>query len=187
MIPVPWTQSYLGKCVTGLCLEPDQVDLESIAHQLALINRWCGASRIPISVAEHSVRVAQYLVETVRSEHWLDVARAGLFHDAAETIFSDVAHPYKATEHMAEYREMEDRALEVIFGKFGIPWPIPAEVHYADRVIRATERAHLLATADEDVPDEPLPLDEADGLGWSWQDAEREFIAMYDFLYRDEL
>jgi len=68
------------------------VRIEDIAHQLSMINRFCGATKRPYSVAEHSLFVSELLQRDGRSA----IAQlAGLMHDAHETYTNDVSSPAK--------------------------------------------------------------------------------------------
>jgi hypothetical protein len=75
-----------GTYVDLLHPDPDDIHLEDIAHHLAGINRWTGASRY--TVAEHCVYVS-CLAPPAR-------ARWSLLHDAAEFVLGDVSGPLKS-------------------------------------------------------------------------------------------
>ena len=81
------------------------VDLRDVAHGLARINRWNGAIREPVSVAWHSLVVA----ELARRR---DPAAGlhGLMHDAAEAYTGDWARPWKC--HMSRAAAELAAALE---------------------------------------------------------------------------
>ena len=38
---------------------PEEVKIIDVCHSLSLKNRWCGHTRIPFSVLDHSLRVAE--------------------------------------------------------------------------------------------------------------------------------
>jgi hypothetical protein len=67
--------------------------LREIAHSLAQINRYTGHASRPMSVAEHSLLVA----DTARAIHGANpaVQLAALMHDAHECLTGDVATPIK--------------------------------------------------------------------------------------------
>ena len=54
-----WIQTYTGKAFDLLNPTPEMVEVTDIAHHLALINRFTGATAVPYSVAQHSVLVSQ--------------------------------------------------------------------------------------------------------------------------------
>jgi hypothetical protein len=107
--------TFSGRSVDPLNLTPDDIAIEDIAHHLACINRFCGACKKPISVAQHSVYVARMCGAEDGGEHALQA----LLHDATEAYLGDVIRPLKTMELFNIYREAEDRAQAVIFEKFG--------------------------------------------------------------------
>ena len=61
---------------------PDEILIHDIAHSLSLQCRWAGHCSEFYSVAEHSIRVSDYLLETCGPS----LALVGLMHDASEEI-----------------------------------------------------------------------------------------------------
>lgn len=170
-------QTYTGRVVNPLDLQPDDIDIYDIAHSLACVNRFGGHARRPISVAQHSVHVSTL----VPPEHALQ----GLLHDAAEAYLGDVTKWLKQTEAMAGYRAAEDRAWAVIARAFGVPEELAPEVEAADIFMvrleatssydnwRSGSALHPQVTATERerlVGWEP----------WCWHDAEARFLATYE-------
>lgn len=130
-----WILTHSGKQFWPLTPRIDDIDIKDIAHSLALQCRYNGHSRTFYSVAEHSVLISR----AVAPEH----ALWGLLHDAAEAYVGDMVRPLKRS--MPAFCEAEDRILDVIACKFGLPsLRIPAAVHDADARILLTERAALL-------------------------------------------
>ena len=129
-------QTFTGRRFTPYSPRVEDIAIEDIAHHLAARNRFSGATRVPYSVAEHCIRGA-----TQCSHHnrlWF------LLHDADEAYLPDVPTPLKGPrEHYAS-----DRLLRAVAERFGLPWPIPAEVHEVDRRMLATERRDLMAKVD---------------------------------------
>jgi len=82
-----WIQTYTGKRFDLLDPEPIMVCIEDIAHHLSIENRWHGATKIPISVAYHSILVCERLPNELKLE--------GLLHDAEEAYYKDFANPWK--------------------------------------------------------------------------------------------
>lgn len=72
-----------GKRIDLLNPDMSQIDIEDIAHHLALINRFTGATAVPYSVAQHSCLVAEV------------VGFEGLMHDAHEAYIQDISTPVK--------------------------------------------------------------------------------------------
>ncbi len=112
--------------------------LEDIAHHLAAVSRYSGATKAPYSVAEHSVIVSLY----VPPEHALE----GLLHDATEAYLGDIIRPIKRL-FGTEYGEVEHRLAAVIFEKFGVvstPESRAAVKAIDDRIIQDEVQALML-------------------------------------------
>lgn len=166
-----WIQTYTGRSFYPLEPREDDLDVRDIAHALSLLCRFNGHCRCFYSVAEHSVRVAEIL--PARLALW------GLLHDAAEAYLSDLPRPIK--QQMPAFSRAEDRLLEVITRRFGLGWPMPAQVAEADSRLLVTEardlmgrppRSWRLGLAPLDQPIEPWPPEEA----------ERRFLLLYERL-----
>ncbi|WP_299393218.1 hypothetical protein [Pelagibius sp.] len=117
-----------------------QLHWPDIAEHLAKINRHIGATALPISVAEHCVRVADILPPDLRAY--------GLLHDAHEAYLNDTPGPLKdllreeyGTPMLLDI--LEERHDRIIYPAAGLSWPLPAEtkqqVKHADDVMFATE------------------------------------------------
>jgi hypothetical protein len=120
--------TFVGDEVNPLCVNPENVHIEDLAHALALCNRFAGHSRFPISVAQHSVLVS-LLCDSNR-----DNALAGLLHDGSEAYLGDVTKWLKESPEMALYRTAELRAQDSVYVAFGLqPRPRDA-VEWADRL-----------------------------------------------------
>lgn len=119
---------------------PDATGLpvEDIARALAYQPRWCGATRLFYSVAEHSVLVSR-LVPPALAYH-------GLWHDAVEAISGDWPSPMKVLLGRDEVKR-KLAPLEAAFQRrFGYRANL-AEVKKADLVAMATELRDLLPPA----------------------------------------
>lgn len=117
------------KLVDPFNLRNDEIELVDIAHALSRICRYGGKVEGFMSVAEHSIIVAQILVD---DGHTDEVIRCGLMHDAAETYLTDMPRPIKYRPEMAPFRAAEQRADEVIAVRFDLPWPFHPAVKEAD-------------------------------------------------------
>jgi hypothetical protein len=170
-------QTFTGRAFYPLDPRPDDVDPVDIAHALSLICRFGGHSKHFYSVAEHCVLMAQWVekVSTREDALW------ALLHDATEAYVGDMVRPLKRS--MPDYRETEDRLMDVICYKFGLSMDCPSIVHEADNRILVNERAAFMSTA-------PLPwvaIEQLDPLpqiypaGWDPRFAE---ITYLDTFYR---
>lgn len=94
----------------------EQVDLATIAHALARLNRFTGHLEIPYSVAMHAIAVSDRLFADTKNPL---IALQGLHHDSHEAYLGDVTTPVK----------------KLIFEKTGMKWDvIEADVRDAVRV-----------------------------------------------------
>ena len=192
-----WTRSGLD--VDPLALSIDEVLLEDIAHHLAIINRYNGASSKPYSVAQHSVKCAQ-LAEAAKLGPL--VAMGALLHDAQEAYLGDVVKPIKSrvftvpgdhTYHgegaTFEWSEIEGRTLGVVCLGLGI---LPKdtvclpEVHEIDRVILSYEMK-ALGFPEDAIPTPPFPLWWSDEIEvrirpWRWETARDAFMQRWTRL-----
>jgi 5'-deoxynucleotidase YfbR-like HD superfamily hydrolase len=137
-----WMTTYTGKAMYPLDPKSEEIELLDIAHSLSLQTRFNGMGNHFYSVAEHSVRCADYLWVKY---HNPVLARVGLFHDAAEAYVGDMPRPLKLS--MPDFKRVEDGILKVIFEKFNLPWPMPDEYKEADEAWLGTEARALLGTA----------------------------------------
>ncbi len=143
-----WIQTFSGRKFFPLNPRATDLDIEDIAHALALNCRFNGHCRVFYSVAEHSVRVSRACAPA--DALW------GLLHDAGEAYLTDLPRPVK--EQLGAFGELEDRLLKVIMGHFGLGWPMPESVRVADDVLLMTEARDLMAKAPEawSIRAEPL-------------------------------
>lgn len=125
---------------------PEDVNIEDIAHSLAMQCRYAGHGRRFYSVAEHCVHIARWLEPMGR-----DVALAGLLHDATEAYLVDVPRPIKA--HLPGYKEAEAAIWLVIADAFDLDRVLPTVVHVVDSRIIADEMAQNLHEVDPNYTD----------------------------------
>ncbi len=85
-----WKQTFTGRAVDMLAPAPADIDFADVAHALALINRYDGHTRQPISVAQHCVMGADALLNETGSAR---MAALFLLHDAHEAYVGDTGTP----------------------------------------------------------------------------------------------
>lgn len=137
---------YGGGFMRPLDPDPEDIQIEAIAHALSNQCRWTGHVSEFLSVAEHSV-LCSYIEPT------LDC----LLHDASEAYLSDLARPIKHAPGLGEvYRECETRLEQVIAERFGLaPPPMSDAVKAADNAMLFREAEQLLPELGEMMPDPP--------------------------------
>lgn len=169
-------ETHTGRRVRPLVPDAYVVNLTDIAHSLSQQCRFSGHTRIPYSVAEHSVRVAELLAEWGCSR---EVQLWGLLHDASEAYLQDVAAPVKHTDAFEAYRVAEAGWMRVICERFHMPSEEPDDVRRADAVMLATEARDLMPYRAEHwggLLERPLP---AIIQPWSPAKAKAEFTQLF--------
>jgi 5'-deoxynucleotidase YfbR-like HD superfamily hydrolase len=98
-------------------LEPCIADvaLQDIAHALALTPRFGGHCNAFLSVAQHSILVADLVAVHEPGSLAQQVA---LLHDASEAYLVDMPAPIK--RHLPDFKRIEDRVQAVVFEAFGL-------------------------------------------------------------------
>jgi len=108
----------------------DSITIEDIAFHLSYINRFTGAFG-PYNVAQHSVLVAEAVVEEYLEEGGLrqvrnardgwdlhTLALSALLHDSPEAYLNDISSPLKRTPNLRGYKEIEHRVQAAILVRF---------------------------------------------------------------------
>jgi 5'-deoxynucleotidase YfbR-like HD superfamily hydrolase len=126
-----------GKHVDPLNLQPTDLDIRDIAHNLSLLCRYTGAFPFHYSVAQHSILVADMAMV---NNHNKEVQLACLLHDAAEYVFGDVNYHLKRLPELAEYNRREHATSKMIIEHFGCnPELMDTIVKHYDREAAAFE------------------------------------------------
>lgn len=173
----PWIQTTTGRRFYLDDVEENVIDIRDIATALSRIARFGGHGNAFISVAEHSVRVADACPAEFRL--------AGLLHDASEAYLGDVSTPLKSCDDMATYREREARLMRCIERRFRLPRGALCHdiVKTADRRALVTEAAILFARLDDGWSAwfsgyKPLDVNPAT-CGWEPHIAQTRFMEAY--------
>ncbi len=162
---------------------PEMIDLRALAWQLSGECRWANNTNWPLSVAQHSIMVAQAMPRP----EWRIY---GLLHDAAEAFTRDLPTPFKLwlKAQGADVPALEARILaDAIYPYFDLahPWAeIEQVVASADARALATEyRDCVMGKGSEWVPSAP-PL--ARVVKFKRRDvAEEEFLEALTVMQRD--
>lgn len=168
-----WIETYTGKFVNPLKLEPDDIEIRDIAHALSLMCRFNGHCDRFYSVAEHSIRVSGILKGK-------DNQLTGLLHDATEAYMADIARPVKWA--LPQIREVEGAIAIAINTKFNL-WGDWRAVKQADNVLLATEARDLMSTKGKEwyLPDKPLEYRIEPMASYV---AESNFLRIFEMLYK---
>lgn len=154
---------------------PAMVCVEDIAHHLALTNRFCGATTRALSVAEHSLFVAEILQRNGGVQDPMCL-RAALLHDAHEAYVGDISTPVK-TFLGPHWARLEDGVMDAVQQHFGIAQAARAHqivIKHADLMALATERRDLMPmhAAEWPVlrgvqPVDWIDLNDREGMDWT--------------------
>ena len=172
-----WIQTHTGKRFDVKNPRPESVDIEDIAHSLAMQVRFNGHCSRSYSVAEHSVNIADWILEQTGDRK---AAYAGLLHDASEAYLCDIPKPIKPL--LTNYDELEEAVMSVIARALGFEYPFPAIVKEADSRIMIDERSALFDTVQNPMR---WPAKEPLGIpitGIDWQTAKTRFLERFEAL-----
>lgn len=178
-----WIQTFTGRQFWPLDPKAEDIDIRDIAHALALKCRYTGHCREFYSIAQHSCLVGAAVEDKGKNSFDHRLCLTALLHDAAEAYTADIARPVKKS--IAQFAEIEHRLESVIAKKFGLLFPFPGVVKWADNCLLATERRDLMAT-----PPRPWRSVEAveplrDTLvAVTWEESERRFLAQFTRWFR---
>lgn len=132
--------TFSGEVIDPMNPQIHLIHIEDIAHSLSNQCRFTGHTKSFYSVAQHSVLVSE--IVSFENSLW------GLLHDASEAYLADLARPIKHQGGLGEiYREAEENLNRAIALTFGLEWPMPADVKWADNVLLRTEARDLMPEA----------------------------------------
>jgi hypothetical protein len=191
----PAMQTRSGGFFYLLDPRPEDVYIGDIASHLAKINRYTGASKVPVSVARHSVLVAQVYqfvgcrhvtFATLKSLPTIESTLAVLLHDAAEAYTNDISRPMKlALESRAPgvLKQIEHNIQKAILSKFELEFPPHDTLKHADNVALQMERRDFMAPSAQDWPGLPDPLPWPLEPSPSWEHDEALFLETFNALW----
>jgi uncharacterized protein len=144
--PRVWQRMLSGRRLDLLDPSPLDIEIEDIAHGLARVARWNGQTvgAHAFSVAEHSLLVEELVrrMAPATEPRW---QLAALLHDAPEYVIGDIISPFKAVLGNG-YKDIENRILEAVHLRFGLPARLPANV---TRLIKRADRAAAFLEATQ--------------------------------------
>lgn len=143
----------------------DMICIEDIAHSLSNQCRFGGHLPEYYSVAQHSVLCAALVPEQYKLQ--------ALLHDASEAYLLDIPSPFKSG--LTNYKQFEDRLMNLIAQKFGFKYPIEKQVKEADKEMLEFEWNHLMLK-------KPLPAPLVSLICLTPEKAKAEFLKTYTLL-----
>ena len=155
--------------------ETSEYSIETIASALSMICRYTGHVDKFYSVAEHCVHVSYAITEKYALE--------GLLHDASEAFVGDVSSPLKKL--LPNYKKIEENIQKDICSRFGLIYPLPEDVHKADKQLYWSERKMIAPAKDTLWHGEFRSSRKVEPEGWSPSKAKRKFLNRYNELRHD--
>ena len=182
------------------------VRIDDIAHQLAIINRFHGATKRPYSVAEHSL----FCSEIAQRHGARPITQlAALLHDAHEIYTNDLSSPAKravnfrsiaggGTQAWSVFEREHERVVQDHFGLLTVSRSMHPLLRQIDLQALATERRDLmpwqpnnhaawgvLGDAAEDPtrridPIDWIRLDTPEREAMTWRDWRQQFRDRFD-------
>lgn len=183
--PLRHIRTFTGKQLDLFDIRAQDIDIVDIAHHLACTNRFGGATKRPINVAQHSVFVARLCDD-------LNCELQALLHDASEAYIGDVTKWLKNIDDMKPYRDLEKKIQDVIYTKFKCSTEQCPHIDDADSIMVRFEGMKGFGPDFKiDHPNYPaLTPEEIKRVGgwghWSWNISKETFLAAFRELTRDE-
>ncbi len=147
----PYTmRTFSGKLIDPFAMTAKDVDLLDIAHSLSRQCRFNGHTQGHLSVARHSINVADWVE---RNGGTTDEIIAAILHDAAEAYIGDLIRPLKKRPEFEFFRQLDDTITGVILFAADSPFTsLPAIVHEADNAVTKYE-VELMRYDYDSTPD----------------------------------
>jgi hypothetical protein len=160
MIGTTWMQTFTGKRVDPLNMQPADIAIIDIAKALGNICRFGGHTRRFYSVAEHSIEVANLVEDKYKLP--------ALLHDAQEAYIGDIIRPIKGSltiPKLAGYHtdisiyEVDDHIRWQIEYALGFKYePAWDEIIRADDIMLATEGLFFMGSIEGwNLAEQPKP------------------------------
>lgn len=129
----PWIMTVSSRVINPLQPNPDDIEIEDIAHALSNLCRFTGHCPDFYSVAQHSV-----LVSLVCNPIF---AKEALLHDATEAYLNDINTPVK--QNLPDYQKIEEELYRCIMKKYSLSETMPEDVDVADKTMFRLEIMRL--------------------------------------------
>ncbi len=147
-----WIRTVSAKKFYPMAPHLNQYDIADIAHAIAHNNRYNGHMDHAYSVGQHSVLVAEQVLEmwdvdeetwaaNYGSDEWMEerskVGLQALLHDATEAYMPDMPSPIKLC--LPDFMEMEEKIKNSIMDAFDLPQEFHPLIEEVDKGIRGSE------------------------------------------------
>lgn len=195
-----WIQTYTGRKFYPL--EPDAADvnIEDIAHALAMKCRFNGHVKQFYSVAQHSVLMARHIKPTKTKVSTFYLKMWALLHDAGEAYLADIPRPVKpytriATGHYfndtVPFGDVEEQLRNTIFEVVAPKLhntKEPSIVKEFDLRILVNEAYSLmnLNAVNRSTWGALMGVERVTEIGlingWTWQESKMAFMEYFTFL-----
>lgn len=171
-------QIYSGKMIFYDNLSVSDINIEDIAHSLALQCRFNGHCKQFYSVAEHCV-----LMALSAGKYQLEI----LLHDAAEAYIGDIISPVKQYIDCTKLKVLEHNLNQVIRTKFNLENNSDVQnlIRYYDLRMLRTEQLQAMASGEQWGIENVEPLN-VEILFYSPESAEKLFLDMYEKTKRED-
>lgn len=185
--------TYTGVEFFPLAPRFEDIYAGDVAHALSNLCRYNGHTVEHYSVAQHSVLVSEFaygLLAPPLDEDEVDdfdlAAKWGLLHDASEAYVADICSPIKPFIH--GYREIEEQLMVAVAQRFGLPWPMPDVVKYADKaVFRAEVESGVMRPVDWWHIHPEHPHANLKVQPWPAKEAEERWLERFRKLFGEEV
>ncbi len=168
-----YIRTYTWRKVDPFYPDPSQIVIEDIAHALSHTCRFGGHASKFYSVAEHCVHVSDLLP--------INLALAGLMHDAPEAYLVDVPRPIKNFPGMQPYRDAEATLLQIIAELFEFEVPLNEQILLVDDAMLHAEQPQLFRGM-KDLSTNTVPADITLAF-WSPERAKQEFMNRFNNIF----
>jgi len=137
-MPLMYTTTHIrtqsGIMVDVLNTDPDDIQIEDIAHALSHLCRFGGHTPHFYSVAQHSYLCAMMAPARLQL--------TALLHDASEAYLVDVPSPIKPI--LNNYKTIEEHLELVIAKRFNLIYPFPETIRDIDQAMLSQEWNELI-------------------------------------------
>lgn len=135
--------TFNSQLVDLLHPDPATISIRDVAHGLSQIHRYNGHTKVPLTVAQHSIACS--MAPGLTASERMDM----LLHDAAEAYLGDIVRPVK--DLISGYEDIEKPLLAAIFQSVNRPFPYDNKlVKEVDLKVRSLEMMEFFPA---EIPD----------------------------------